>query len=133
MSVLVAALSLAAVLVAGAWLSLARARRAVTMLGVVSVMVAWKVACRMGAFHTIWMPNTSNSSACRSAGSSSRPAATSGSRRDQVQVAGGCRVVGQFGELGCDGLVFGVQGGVVGADAAAVFLAGVVGHVEGAA
>ncbi len=51
-------LSLVAVLVAGVWLPVARARRAFTMLGVVSVMVAWKVACRMGAFHTIWMPNT---------------------------------------------------------------------------
>jgi hypothetical protein len=59
-SVLVVALSLAAGLVAGAWLSLARARRALTICGVVSVMVAWKVACRMGAFHAIWMSNTAN-------------------------------------------------------------------------
>jgi hypothetical protein len=55
-SVLVVALSLAAGLVAGAWLSLARARRALTICGV----VAWKVACRMGAFQAIWMSNTAN-------------------------------------------------------------------------
>ena len=59
MSVLVAALCA----VLPAWVSLARARRAVTMPGVVSVMVAWKVAWRVGAFHTIWMSNTANSSA----------------------------------------------------------------------
>ena len=60
-SVLVAALC--AVLVAGAWLPVARASRALTMPGVVSVMVAWMVACRMGAFHAIWMSKAANSSA----------------------------------------------------------------------
>ena len=44
--------------VAGVWVSLARVSRSVMTWGVVSVMVAWKVACRMGAFHTIWMSKT---------------------------------------------------------------------------
>ena len=38
---------------------LARANRAAMMPGVVSVMVARKVACRMGAFQMIWMSNAS--------------------------------------------------------------------------
>jgi len=49
------------------------------------------------------------------------------------QVGGGGRggVGGQVVELGLDVLAFGVQAGVVGADAAPVGLAGLVGHVEG--
>ena len=42
---------------------LARMSRAVMTSGVVSVMVAWMVAWRRGAFHTIWMSNAASSSA----------------------------------------------------------------------
>ena len=55
-----------------------------------------------------------------------------GQQADQVGGGGRGVVGGQFGELGFDGFAFVVQGGVVGADAAAVLLAGFVGHVEGA-
>ncbi len=50
-------------LVAWAGPVLARMSRAVMTSGVVSVMVAWMVAWRMGAFHTIWMSKAASSSA----------------------------------------------------------------------
>jgi hypothetical protein len=43
--------------------ALARMSRAVMTSGVVSVMVAWMVAWRRGAFQTIWMSNAASSSA----------------------------------------------------------------------
>ncbi len=57
---------------------LARVRRPATMPGVVSVMVARKVAWRSGGFHRIWMSNAANSPAWIGSGSSSMRVASSG-------------------------------------------------------
>ena len=54
------------------------------MPGLVSVIVAKKVACRIGAFHRIWMSNAANSAAWMRAGSSSRRGASSGSSSRRV-------------------------------------------------
>ena len=132
-SVLVVALSLSAVLVAGACLSVARASKALMMPGcgvgnggVDGGLPHGRVPRDLDVEHGEQL-------GLKVGGQLVQVAGDFGQQTDQVQIIGGYRVGGQLSQLGCDGLVFGVQGGVVGADAAAVFLSGVVGHVEGAA
>jgi len=52
--------------------------------GVVSVIVAQKVACRIGEFHKIWMSTAANRPAWIRSGSSSMRAASSGSSARRV-------------------------------------------------
>ena len=115
------------------WLGslLARVSRAVMMPGVVSVMVARKVACRMGR-----VPDDLNVERVEQFGLQARRQGGQvggdfGQQADQVGGGGRGGVGGQVVKLGLDVLAFAVQGGVVGADAAAVGLPGFIGHVEG--
>ena len=113
--------------VAAAWLagsSLARASRAVTMAGVVSVMVVAESGLPHGG-----VPDDLDVERVEQFGlQAGRQAGQVGGHLGQQanQVGGGGRggIGGEFGELRLDVLTFAVQGRVVGADAAAVLFAG---------